>query len=153
MHLFQHTQRRTCQHALHVSISSSLVSTLNNHSSSFSLENLQPQRKKSLLKMQSFLTISSFVLNEHVKGDENLLKSRLGVRRVAGSMQDFMDNCSTYNWDIQNLLKVDSDGAWRHSWVRIRKGKFINFLRSMPPTSCWFIYTCCWRWPSAPHLR
>lgn len=65
--------------------------------------------------MQSFLTISSFVLNEHVKGDENLLKSRLGVRRVAGSMQDFMDNCSTYNWDIQNLLKVDSDGAWRHS--------------------------------------
>lgn len=47
--------------------------------------------------MQSFLTISSFVLNEHVKGDENLLKSRLGVRRVAGSMQDFMDNCSTYN--------------------------------------------------------
>ena len=47
--------------------------------------------------MQSLLTISSFVLNEHVKGDENLLKSRLGERRVAGSMQDFMDNCNTYN--------------------------------------------------------
>lgn len=30
--------------------------------------------------------ISSFVLNEHVKGDENLLKSRLGERRVAGNM-------------------------------------------------------------------
>lgn len=42
--IFKHTQRRTCQHAL----SSSPISTLKNHSSSFSLENLQPQ--KNLLK-------------------------------------------------------------------------------------------------------
>lgn len=43
-HTHTHTQRRTCQRAL----SSSPISALKNHSSSFSLENLQPQ--KNLLK-------------------------------------------------------------------------------------------------------